>query len=205
MVRSDSWDEQRYFTVWWFQQQHIIAYNSTIAYNGILYIYNKIYIYVHTYTHKGIHTYIHADMQTCRHTDIQTCTYTSTFTFTLHLHLHYIHMGIRYGSKMSHKSWLGPAAAAKDLRVPKKWTHDASGAEISWLLPTIGGWCTGLTDRWGSWWLGLAMRMAWISMPCVPHCTTQLPGNGFYIAPSFLKMVTGWCQWHWELPSGKLT
>ena len=128
-----------------------------------------------------------------------------TITFTLHLHLHYIHMGIRYGSKMSHKSWLGPAAAAKDLRVPKKWTHDASGAEISWLLPTIGGWCTGLTDRWGSWWLGLAMRMAWISMPCVPHCTTQLPGNGFYIAPSFLKMVTGWCQWHWELPSGKLT
>ncbi|CAJ1379392.1 unnamed protein product [Effrenium voratum] len=35
-----------------------------------------------------------------------------------------------------------------DGRVPKKWTHDASGAEISWLLPTIGGWCTGLTDRY---------------------------------------------------------
>lgn len=42
-----------------------------------------------------------------------------------------------------------------DLRVPKKWTHDASGAEISWLLPTIGGWCTGLTDRYNqlTWWL----------------------------------------------------
>merc|ERR1719353_1996423 len=34
-----------------------------------------------------------------------------------------------------------------DARVPKKWTHDASGAEISWLLPTIGGWFTGLIDR----------------------------------------------------------
>ena len=33
--------------------------------------------------------------------------------------------------------------------MPKKWTHDASGAEISWLLPSIGGWCTGLTDRQG--------------------------------------------------------
>lgn len=42
-----------------------------------------------------------------------------------------------------------------DLRVPKKWTHDASSAEISWLLPTIGGWCTGLTDRYNqlTWWL----------------------------------------------------
>jgi len=34
-----------------------------------------------------------------------------------------------------------------DARVPRKWTHDASGAEISWLLPNIGGWFTGLVDR----------------------------------------------------------
>lgn len=34
-----------------------------------------------------------------------------------------------------------------DGRVPKRWTHDASGAEISWLLPNIGGWFTGLLDR----------------------------------------------------------
>jgi len=34
-----------------------------------------------------------------------------------------------------------------DARVPKKWTHDASGAEISWLLPNIGGWFTGLIER----------------------------------------------------------
>merc|ERR1719181_1774427 len=34
-----------------------------------------------------------------------------------------------------------------DARVPKKWTHDASGAEISWLMPNIGGWFTGLLDR----------------------------------------------------------
>jgi len=35
-----------------------------------------------------------------------------------------------------------------DGRVPKRWTHDASGAEISWLLPSIGGWFTGLLDRY---------------------------------------------------------
>merc|ERR1719327_2204921 len=35
-----------------------------------------------------------------------------------------------------------------DARVPKKWTHDPSGAEISWLMPNIGGWFTGLVDRY---------------------------------------------------------
>jgi dynein heavy chain len=34
-----------------------------------------------------------------------------------------------------------------DARVPKKWTHDPSGAEISWLLPTIGSWFTGMLER----------------------------------------------------------
>jgi dynein heavy chain len=34
-----------------------------------------------------------------------------------------------------------------DARVPKSWTHDPSGAEISWLLPNLGGWFTGLLDR----------------------------------------------------------
>merc|ERR1712025_1542044 len=34
-----------------------------------------------------------------------------------------------------------------DARVPKAWTHDASGQEISWLLPNMGGWFTGLVDR----------------------------------------------------------
>merc|ERR1711959_66126 len=34
-----------------------------------------------------------------------------------------------------------------DSRVPRRWAYDASGAEISWLLPNIGGWFTGLLDR----------------------------------------------------------
>jgi dynein heavy chain len=34
-----------------------------------------------------------------------------------------------------------------DARVPRRWTHDASGAEISWLMPNLGGWFTGLLDR----------------------------------------------------------
>jgi dynein heavy chain len=35
-----------------------------------------------------------------------------------------------------------------DARVPKAWTHDASGQEISWLSPNMGGWFTGLVDRY---------------------------------------------------------
>jgi len=34
-----------------------------------------------------------------------------------------------------------------DARVPTRWTNDASGAEISWLMPSLGGWFTGLIDR----------------------------------------------------------
>lgn len=35
-----------------------------------------------------------------------------------------------------------------DARVPRLWIYDPSGAEIAWLLPTIGGWFTGLVDRY---------------------------------------------------------
>ena len=34
-----------------------------------------------------------------------------------------------------------------DAKVPGRWTHDPSGAEISWLMPNIGSWFTGLLDR----------------------------------------------------------
>merc|ERR1711939_1273452 len=37
--------------------------------------------------------------------------------------------------------------AIYDARVPRRWTHDASGQEISWLLPSMGGWFTGLVER----------------------------------------------------------
>ncbi len=37
--------------------------------------------------------------------------------------------------------------AVFDARVPKSWVFDASGAEISWLMPNIGAWFTGLLDR----------------------------------------------------------
>jgi len=55
-----------------------------------------------------------------------------------------------------------------DGRVPKRWTHDASGAEISWLLPNIGGWFTGLLDRYAqlSTWLEHGrkeMKSYWIT------------------------------------------
>ncbi|CAD7937238.1 unnamed protein product [Amoebophrya sp. A120] len=34
-----------------------------------------------------------------------------------------------------------------DAKVPGRWTHDPSGAEISWLSPSIGTWYTGLVER----------------------------------------------------------
>ena len=34
-----------------------------------------------------------------------------------------------------------------DLRVPRPWTHDPSGAEISWLSPSLAVWLRSLVDR----------------------------------------------------------
>merc|ERR1711966_248986 len=42
---------------------------------------------------------------------------------------------------------MGSSGNIFDARVPVRWTNDASGAEISWLMPNIGGWFTGLLDR----------------------------------------------------------
>ena len=56
-----------------------------------------------------------------------------------------------------------------NLRVPNKWLYDPTGAEISWLSPTLGQWLAGMrarnsqltnwletkTDRLTSYWLGL--------------------------------------------------
>lgn len=37
--------------------------------------------------------------------------------------------------------------AVFDLRVPRRWTRDPSGAEISWLSPTLGKWFSGMRLR----------------------------------------------------------
>ncbi|OXB70936.1 UNVERIFIED_CONTAM: hypothetical protein H355_004497 [Colinus virginianus] len=34
-----------------------------------------------------------------------------------------------------------------DMRVPKKWLRDPSGAEISWISPTLGKWFSGMQQR----------------------------------------------------------
>jgi len=34
-----------------------------------------------------------------------------------------------------------------DLRVPKVWLLDPSGAEISWLSPTLAGWLASMQNR----------------------------------------------------------
>lgn len=38
-------------------------------------------------------------------------------------------------------------SAIFDFRVPPKWMFDPTGAEISWLTPSLSGWIKGLLDR----------------------------------------------------------
>jgi dynein heavy chain len=51
------------------------------------------------------------------------------------------------GTVVMTQELLEDLGAIFDARVPKSWTHDASGAEISWLMPNLGGWFAGLIDR----------------------------------------------------------
>jgi len=72
------------------------------------------------------------------------------------------------GTVVMTEDLLGDLNSIFDSRVPKRWTHDASGAEISWLLPSIGGWFTGLLDRYAqlNTWLENGrkeMRSYWIT------------------------------------------
>lgn len=34
-----------------------------------------------------------------------------------------------------------------DMRVPKNFVYDPSGAEISWLNPSLGGWLSSMMNR----------------------------------------------------------
>jgi dynein heavy chain len=51
------------------------------------------------------------------------------------------------GTVVMTQELLNDLNAIFDTRVPTCWYLDASGAEISWLMPNIGGWFTGLIDR----------------------------------------------------------
>jgi len=37
--------------------------------------------------------------------------------------------------------------AVFDFRVPRNWCFDPTGAEISWLTPSLAAWIKGLLDR----------------------------------------------------------
>lgn len=37
--------------------------------------------------------------------------------------------------------------AISDAKVPNIWVYDATGAEISWLYPNLGGWINSLSIR----------------------------------------------------------
>jgi len=34
-----------------------------------------------------------------------------------------------------------------DAKVPAAWVYDATGVEISWILPSLGSWFGSLIDR----------------------------------------------------------
>jgi dynein heavy chain len=51
------------------------------------------------------------------------------------------------GTVVMTQELLNDLNAVFDTRVPSCWYLDASGAEIAWLMPNIGGWFTGLTER----------------------------------------------------------
>ena len=38
--------------------------------------------------------------------------------------------------------------AIADTKAPNNWMYDASGAEISWILPGLGVWVTSLLERY---------------------------------------------------------
>ncbi len=38
--------------------------------------------------------------------------------------------------------------AIAEAKAPNNWMYDASGAEISWILPGLGAWVTSLLERY---------------------------------------------------------
>ena len=66
-----------------------------------------------------------------------------------------------------------------DFRVPKKWCYDATGVEIAWLTPSLGGWIKGLGDRW-------YQLNNWVSRPTRPSSYWL---TGFYNPQGFLTAV----------------
>jgi len=53
-----------------------------------------------------------------------------------------------------------------DARVPPTWLYDPSGAEISWLLPTLGSWFGSLIERnnqLDSWRKGGRPQVFWLT------------------------------------------
>lgn len=56
--------------------------------------------------------------------------------------------------------------AIYDFRVPREWCYDPTGAEISWLTPTLGGWLEGLKNRYNqlnSWYLSGRPNSFWLT------------------------------------------
>ena len=66
-----------------------------------------------------------------------------------------------------------------DFRVPRKWCYDATGVEIAWLTPSLGGWMKGLSDRW-------YQLNNWVSRPQRPSSYWL---TGFYNPQGFLTAV----------------
>jgi len=68
--------------------------------------------------------------------------------------------------------------AVAELRVPHNWLYDPSGAEISWLSPSLTGWIKGLIDRHHQLW-------QWIQKERPPSFWL----TGFFNATGFLTCM----------------
>ena len=56
--------------------------------------------------------------------------------------------------------------AIATLKVPRKWTHDKTSAEIAWLAPNLASWIKGLKDRYyqlNSWYVQGRPASYWLT------------------------------------------
>lgn len=69
-----------------------------------------------------------------------------------------------------------------NLQVPKPFMYDPSGAEISWLNPSLGGWLGSMVDRHYQLNVWLNCKDGWTSRPASFWLTGFFNPTGFLTA-----------------------
>ena len=76
-----------------------------------------------------------------------------------------------------------------DFRVPRSWWYDPTGAEISWLTPTLGGWIEGLKIDTIGWILGILQE----------DLSRSGSLDSLILKDSWLVWNKSWQEWRKEL------